>query len=201
MHETLLPPAHITRDKDFDSLYPPRMQQLSAKHWTPIHIAALAARFLADRPGSHILDIGSGIGKFCLVAAQHYPDCHFWGIEQRKELVRLAEKAQKRIGVENVTFIHGSFTQLDLSRFDHFYFYNSFYENLVDEEFHIDASIDYSLSLYEYYTHSLFEALANRPDGTKLATYHSFREIVPPSYGLVESPHNTNDFLKYWIKK
>lgn len=199
MSETLLSQCRVASNRDFDSLYPKRIQQLSGKHWTPVEVAVLAAGFLAEQRGARILDIGSGIGKFCLVAAQHYPDSHFSGVEQREKLVRLARKAQKSIGTENTTFVHGNFTQLDLNQFDHFYFYNSFYENLVDREFHIDEHIEHSLSLYEYYTHYLFKALEGRPNGTKLVTFHSFREVVPPGYSLVESLHNT--LLKCWIKE
>jgi hypothetical protein len=198
MNETLSDLALVTSDEDFDNLYPKRIRQLSGKHWTPVQVAILAAGFLAEQPGSRILDIGSGIGKFCLAAAQSCPDSHFSGVEQRKNLVRLSEAARRSTGIENVTFIHGNFAQLDLNKFDHFYFYNSFYENLVDDEFHIDESIEYSLSLYEYYTHYLFKALEIRPSGTKLVTFHSFREVVPPCYKLIESLHNT--LLKCWIK-
>ncbi|WP_288878914.1 methyltransferase domain-containing protein [Pedobacter panaciterrae] len=190
---------HFCSDQHFDNLYPRSIQQLSSKHWTPIGVAVLASEFLAERPGSRILDIGSGIGKFCLAGARQYPDSHFYGVEQRKRLIQFAEKAQKRTGIENATFIHGNFTQLDFTLFDHFYFYNSFYENLVDEEFHIDESTDYSLSLYEYYTHYLFNVLTERPSGTRLVTYHGFREVIPPGYRLVESPQNI--LLRCWIRE
>ncbi len=199
MSETLSDIYQFVSDQHFDNLYPKRMRQLSGKHWTPVQVATLASGFLAEQAGSRILDIGSGIGKFCLAAAQHNSNSHFFGIEQRKKLVQLAEKAKRSMAIENVTFLHGNFTQLELNQFDHFYFYNSFYENLVDEEFHIDESIEYSLSLYEYYTHYLFKALEGRPSGTKLVTYHSYREIVPSGYRLVESLHNT--LLRCWIKE
>ncbi|MFA6060696.1 MAG: class I SAM-dependent methyltransferase [Taibaiella sp.] len=199
MNETILDTDYFASDQHFDNLYPKRMQQLSGKHWTPVRIAATAAAFLAEQPGSRILDIGSGIGKFCLTAGHFHADSHFYGVEQRKKLIELADKAKRRTDIENATFIHRNFTQLDLNKFDHFYFYNSFYENLVDEEFHIDESIDYSLSLYEYYTHYLFKALEGKPRGTKLATYHSFREVVPPGYRLVENQQNT--LLRCWIKE
>jgi SAM-dependent methyltransferase len=186
-------------DDHFDNLYPKHIQMLSGKHWTPVRIATLAAEFLAGQHGYRILDIGSGNGKFCLAAAQYKPYSHFYGVEQRQTLIDLADRAKKDIGIENVTFIHGNFTKLDLSSFDHFYFYNSFYENLVDEEFHIDESVDYSLSLYEYYTDYLLNALDKKPAGTKLVTFHSYREVVPPGYYLVKSL--CGSLLRCWIKK
>lgn len=199
MKETSIAVNHFISDEHFDNLYPRHIRQLSGKHWTPIKVAELAGRFLGEHPGARILDIGSGIGKFCLAGAHYQPGSHFYGVEQRKKLIELAESAQRRTETENVTFIHGNFTQLDLNKFDHFYFYNSFYENLVDEEFHIDESIDYSVSLYDYYTHYLFKALEGKPSGTRLCTYHSFREVVPRGYRLVE--HLYGSLLRCWIKE
>lgn len=185
-------------DDHFDNLYPQRIQKISAKHWTPIHVAKAAAGFLAAEKGSRILDIGSGIGKFCLIGAKGNPENHFYGVEQRTTLIHLAEKVKKQMAIENTTFITGNFTQLDLHQFEHFYFYNSFYENLVDAEYHIDESIDYSLSLYLYYTQYLKTALEEKPAGTRLVTYHGFKEIVPQGYRLVES--HSNLLLRCWIK-
>jgi hypothetical protein len=197
MTKTLSTTTHFENDEHFNLLYPWSIRQHSERHWTPFGIALIAAGFLAEQPGSRILDIGSGIGKFCLIGGQHYPGSHFFGVEQRRELVRLAENAKQSTAIDNATFIHGNFTQLDLNRFDHFYFYNSFYENLVDEAFHIDESIDHTFSLYEYYTRYLFKALEGKPSGTRLVTYHCFREVVPSEYRLVAS---FNTFLRCWIK-
>jgi hypothetical protein len=199
MSETSISVEHFISDGHFDNLYPRHIQQLSGKHWTPLQVAGLAAEFLAGKPGSKVLDVGSGNSKFCLAAGHYSPHCHFYGVEQRKKLVQLANKARERTSMENVTFIHGNFTELDLSVFDHFYFYNSFYENLVEDEYHIDESIVHSVNLYEYYTDYLLEALDNRPVGTKLATYHSYREIIPPRYNLVTSVYG--GLLRFWIKE
>ncbi len=189
----------LASNEHFDSLYPPYIQRLSAKHWTPINAATLSAGFLAEKPGTRILDIGSGVGKFCLIGAYKKPDSHFYGIEQRKKLVQISDKTKKKMALENTTFIHGNFTKLNLSEFDSFYFYNSFYENLVDDECHIDKSIDYSVRLYEYYTRNLYSMLEERPVGTRLVTYHSFREGVPQGYRLVKTMLNT--LVQCWIKE
>lgn len=198
MNEAPTAISPFINDQHFDNLYSNRMQELSGKHWTPVQVAINAAGFLAEQPGSRILDIGSGIGKFCLVAGQSQPGSHFYGVEQRRELISVSDRAKRLTGIENVTFIHANFTQIDLNKFDHFYFYNSFYENLVEDEYHIDESIDYSLSLYEYYTHYLFKALEKKPRGTKLATYHGFREVVPSGYRQVDTVYNS---LRCWIKE
>ena len=182
----------------FNTLYPSSKHRLSDQHWTPIPIARAAAGFLGQDAGCRILDIGAGIGKFCLVAAAQQPRCHFVGIEQRKNLVRFAESARRQMGAQNVSFLTGDFQQVDFSHFDHFYFFNSFYENLAAEKSWIDNKVAHSLSLYEYYTNRLQERLAGVPAGTRLVTYHSFHEVVPASFKLVGSARDT--MLRYWIK-
>ena len=185
-------------DRHFDSLYPKYIQELSAKHWTPLKIAGIAAGYLAEQPNSRILDIGSGVGKFCIAAGSYYRDCHFYGVEQRGQLIDLAENAKEIAETANVSFIHGNFTQLDLDQYDHFYFYNSFYENLVDDDLHIDESIDHSVDLYEEYTDHLYRVLEQRPVGTRLTTYHNYREVVADSYYLVGT---YNNLLRFWVKR
>jgi SAM-dependent methyltransferase len=184
-------------DEQFHELYPKSIQALSRRHWTPLTIARKAADFLAAEAHSRVLDIGSGVGKFSLAAAYFKPDSHFFGIEQRKDLVIHAEAAAGTLNLSNVSFMHGNFTQLDLRNYDNFYFYNSFYENLATAD-KIDDSIDYSLELYNYYNRFLFRQLEQTPEGTRLATYHSLEDEVPPSFHVVGSA--INNFLKFWIK-
>ena len=74
-------PSYNLNDTNFDQMYPIRIQKLSKMHWTPIEIANKAAKFLAYRPGIKVLDIGSGVGKFCLVGANNHPDVSFYGVQ------------------------------------------------------------------------------------------------------------------------
>ncbi|MGI8819806.1 MAG: hypothetical protein ACR2ID_02870 [Chthoniobacterales bacterium] len=52
-------------DEKFDLLYPPEIRELSAIFWTPVRLAAEAARLLVPLPGTRVLDVGCGPGKFC----------------------------------------------------------------------------------------------------------------------------------------
>src|ERR1019366_2689686 len=114
-------------DDEFHSLYPQHIQKLAVLHWTPLKVAKNAAEFLVPADCVKVLDIGSGAGKFCLAASHYQPNGLFYGIEQRKNLIDCAVKAEYNLGLNNLTFLHGNFTQLDFTQFDHFYFYNSFY--------------------------------------------------------------------------
>lgn len=184
-------------DEQFDMLYPVRIRQLARRHWTPLKIALKAASFLAAEPGVTILDIGSGVGKFCLSAAHYKPHAHYCGVEQRKHLLDCAVTAKDTLQLQNVNFLHGNFTQLELKDYDHFYFYNSFYENLSGTD-KIDESIDYSGELYNYYNRYLFRQLQLLPNGTRLATFHSLEDEIPPCYHVVWS--SMDNLLKCWMK-
>lgn len=188
--------ALFSNDAAFDWMYPEHFQLLSLKHWTPLAVARKAAAFLTD-PGARVLDIGSGIGKFCLAAGYEFPETYFYGVEQRHELIYYAEEAKGYTRLNNVNFIYANITQINFKEFDHFYFYNSFYEN-IDPENQIDDTIEISESLYTYYTQYLFKALEERPSGTRLVTFHVSGEEVPLSYKLVDVFYNT--LLKMWIK-
>lgn len=190
--------ACFRNDASFDWLYPENIQKLSRRHWTPLSIAKKSARFLANGPGKKILDIGSGVGKFCIVGANFFPDNLFYGVEQRRELYDQALAAKTLTGIQNVDFIHGNFTQMEMGEYDNFYFYNSFFENL-DEQGRIDNLLEYSVSLYIYYSRYLFRALDARPSGTRLVTFHSLEEEVPPDYQVVEASPDL--LLKMWIKR
>ncbi|MES1224387.1 MAG: class I SAM-dependent methyltransferase [Bacteroidota bacterium] len=188
----------FTTDEQFHHLYPVSIQLLAKRHWTPLHITQRVAQYLAPTDNAKVLDIGSGVGKFCLAAAHCMPSALFYGVEQRKDLVAHAETARIRLGLENVHFIHRNFTQLDFHQFDHFYFYNSFHENLVATD-KIDDSIAYSTELYNYYNRYLYRKLEEMPSGTRLVTFHSLEEEVPPVYHLVEA--QVENLLKCWIKE
>lgn len=191
------PDNWFNNDDQFHRLYPTPIQSLATRHWTPLHITWRVAQYLAPAANVRVLDIGSGVGKFCLAAAHCMPSACFIGVEQRKDLVAHAETAKKIVGLSNARFIHRNFTQLDFKQFDHFYFYNSFYENLIATD-KIDDSIAYSTELYNYYNRCLYKKLDEMPSGTRLVTFHSLEEEIPPDYQLMEA--QVECLLKFWIK-
>jgi SAM-dependent methyltransferase len=184
-------------DDKFHNLYPFHIQKLADKHWTPLKVAKYAAEFLVPEDGAKVLDIGSGAGKFCLAASYYKPNGLFYGIEQRKDLLDCAVEAEYKLDLNNLSFIHGNFTQIDFKQFDHFYFYNSFYEN-IEGTAKIDHKIQYSLSLYNYYNSYLFNQLEKMPVGTRVATYHTWENQMPPEYYILKTQFDK--LLKFWIK-
>lgn len=191
------PDTWFREDDKFHQLYPAPTRSLARLHWTPLHIARSSAEYLVPHKDVKVLDIGSGVGAFCLAAAYYQPSASFSGVEQRKELVNHAEKAKALLGLTNAHFLHGNFTQLDFKQYDHFYFYNSFHENLTGTD-KIDDSIAYSVELYNYYNRYLYQELEDRPTGTRLVTFHSLEIEIPRSYQLVEA--RFGNLLKCWMK-
>ena len=184
-------------DLNFNSHYPKPIQDAAEKHWTRIEVAKKAAAFLATSPEVKVLDIGSGAGKFCLVAAHEYPLTNFYGVEQRQSLVDISDDLARELELNNVSFICDNICNIDFRKFDNFYFYNSFYENVPGTQ-KIDYSIKYSEDLYNFYNRYLYKQLDNKQAGTRLVTYHSFGSEIPRGYEVVKTDYN--DFLKFWIK-
>src|SRR5687767_13580979 len=100
----------LNSDDNFNTLYPLHIQRLAMRHWTPLRVTKTIVDFLTPGNKEHVLDIGSGVGKFCLAAACYKPAAFFEGIEQRGALVEIAKQAQVRLQVSNANFLHGDFT-------------------------------------------------------------------------------------------
>lgn len=182
-------------DKEFDDNFTGDMERHSARHWTPATIAKRAAKFLVNRPGVRVLDIGSGAGKFCIIGAA-CNDGLFIGVEQREKLCLLAVKTGLRYQLNNVRFINANITDIDFSKYDAFFFYNAFHENIEPDDA-IDATVDLNEGLYQLYTEQLTQKLFAMPKGTRLVTYWGNWE--PQGYELVY--RNGNDALRFWEKR
>ena len=188
---------YLKSDAEFDHLFPVHIQNLSAVHWTPLNVAAVAARFLSPDANARIIDIGAGVGKFCM-AGSMYANGIFTGIEQRKNFVNIGNKVIRQLNLSRVSLIHGNFTDFDLSCYTGIYFFNAFHENLVFEDA-LDNKIDMSTELYELYSAHLLNQLSTMPTGTRLATFWLAITEIPGSYRLQAS--HFNNLLKLWIKE
>ncbi|MBN9691352.1 MAG: methyltransferase domain-containing protein [Verrucomicrobia bacterium] len=184
------------RDELWDRLYPQRIQELSRSHWTPLRVARLAAEFLVQSPGTRVLDIGCGPGKFCLAGALTSPG-HFTGIEQRPHLHQVAQSTAAFAPSDQITFHCGNITQVEFAPFDAFYLYNPFEENL-ETLMRIDDSLSLRDELYDEYIEYVAGQLARAPLGTRVATYCGLCEEIPLGYDAEESPDYQR--LKLWRK-
>ncbi len=184
-------------DEAFDNLYPIYVRELSELHWTPLKVIKVAARFLATNENARIIDIGSGVGKFC-IAGSHYAPGTFTGIEQRKNFVRVSNKVAKELGPTKAEFIHGNFINMDLEGYTGIYFFNSFHENIVLAD-SLDEKIERTPELYQLYTDHLIAQLKRMPVGTRLATYWLSIPEIPGCYKLHAS--RFDGLMKLWVKE
>ena len=190
------PEEFSIEDEKFDQLFPPRIRQLSSIFWTPVAIAAEAAQLLVTAPGTRVLDIGSGAGKFCLIAAS-LTDGHFTGLEQRAELVAAARQAAATLQISNVEFLHANLLDVPFTEHDAFYLFNPFEENMHGHK--IDAEIPLSPMLFKKYTRHVAAQLGAQPLGTRVVTYMGYADDVPACYECEAT--RFGDDLKLWIKR
>ncbi|HTF18086.1 MAG TPA: class I SAM-dependent methyltransferase [Chryseolinea sp.] len=184
-------------DSDFDAIYPGGIRRHAEQHFTPLPVARRTAAFLVSEPGTKVLDIGSGAGKFCLIGAATTKG-HFTGIEQRKELVALSGRLAATYGITEVHFVHGNVMAIDFKAFDSFYLFNPFYENVRADK-RMDNAILLSPSLYESYSSYTSAKLAALPVGTRLATYFTPASMIPSDFKEVGSFEE--DKLVFWTKQ
>lgn len=189
-------PIYEKSDDEFDSIYSLKIQKLSSRHWTPVEVAKRAADFLVTNPSTKVLDIGSGVGKFCLVAAS-YTQAQFTGVEQRASLIRIAQKTVNRCNIERVKFIHADIRSVNFREFNAFYFFNSFEENLDFSE-RIDQATRLDAELFEEYTLYVRNQLDEAPKGTRVATYCTSSYEIPSSYDRVDTLAKGK--LNFWVK-
>lgn len=186
-----------TEDSLFNAIYPLQIKKLSERHWTPVEVAKLATDFLVNKPKCKVLDIGSGVGKFCLIGAAS-TDGSFYGVEQRAELVKLSQRIAKTHHINNVEFINSNITEISFSNFDAFYFYNPFYEN-IDDSLLIDNKVILDEKLYFAYTEYVINQLEQTHVGTRLVTYWSMNLDIPEGFVLEFTAYNGK--LNFWEKK
>ena len=185
------------KDDDFDGIYPEEVRPMAFTHFTPIEIAIRAAKFLVQKSGTKVLDIGSGAGKFCMIGSV-CTNGHFTGVEQRDNLHLLAEQILKKYQLKNINFINSNINQIEFSNYEAFYFFNPFYENIIQFE-KIDDAIDVKNDLYDEYSNYVKNQLDLMPLGTRLVTFFSAYDEVPISYQLISKDDRQK--ISMWEKK
>ena len=184
-------------DEKFDLIYPRQIREFSSLHWTPVAVAAEAAKLLVQAPGLRVLDIGCGPGKFSLVAAS-LTDGRFTGIEHRSDLVAAGRQAAADLGITNVEFVQGNVLDVAFADYDAFYLFNPFEENLLHGH-KIDRLVPLSPELFKRYTNHVSAQLGVRPIGTRVVTYMGYADDIPACYSCEEALFG--DDLKLWIKQ
>lgn len=183
-------------DEEFDSIYPVHIQKLSPFHWTPVDVAKTALDLLNIQEATTVLDIGSGVGKFCCLGGL-LTEGHFVGVEQRSELINISIKTVLDLNLSKVSFILGNVVNIDFKAFDAFYYFNPFFEQITPIAA-IDDQIELSRSNYKRYEKYVQDQFADLKIGTRIVTYCSEDFILPSSYTQVTSEFRGT--LSLWEK-
>jgi hypothetical protein len=183
----------------FDSVYPHAVQDVSARYWTPVSVALTGAAWLRDAGADSTLDVGSGAGKFCIVAALAR-NLEIQGVEQRATLIESAEHAARAYRA-TTAFHHTTIQNVDPRRFTAFYFYNPFGENQYPSEDRFDDLVELSSTrALRDVTHAECW-LDTAPAGTLALTYHGFGGRVPDTYALLKELQCRGGPLRLWQKQ
>lgn len=185
-------------DARFDRLYPKKIREFSKIHWTALDIALRATEFFECDRNTRLLDVGSGCGKFCVLAALKRPG-RFTGIEQRPNLVEAATQVARKFRLKKVKFIHGDMADLDWSKFNAFYLFNPFIENEF-KSIRIDKQIKMGPTKYKKYVATVKRKLDAAPTGTQVVTYYGFGGRMPAGYKRMRKEKAGRDFLELWVK-
>jgi hypothetical protein len=147
-----------------------------------------------------VLDVGAGVGKFCIVAAREVPTAKFVGVEWRPQLVRIAMLLARQAATTNAMFILADALEVNWSSYDSFYFFNPFAEQLFEPDEVLDATIAFEPANFTRYVNEVRQRLVRAPIGTRVATYHGFGGSRPPGYIRVEDGPVGPTRLELWIK-
>ncbi len=191
----------LEADRIFDELLPTPYREISRRHWTSAEVVRQVATWLEQVPReSKIIDIGSGVGKFCVLLALR-TNYRIYGIEQRASLHAISRRIRNENLLTKVDFIHGNMLDLDWDDYDILYLYNPFQEHVIDNGWtRIDQEIQFETKMFGKYTDEVFRQLAWANKGKILITYHGYGGVMPSSWQIVHTLAIGTGELCMWEK-
>jgi SAM-dependent methyltransferase len=193
----------VSPDEDvaFDSVYPTEIRRISRRFWTPVAVARRAAELFADAGVTRVLDVGSGVGKFALVAAATERQALFVGVEHRRHLVDIASRARDELGLPNARFRAADVTRMSWAGFGGVYLFNPLAENLFDGSDRIDDRVELSFKRLHRDAWRIERALRLAPLGMAIVTYHGASVRIPGCYALEVCEPAGTDWLRLWVRR
>ncbi len=192
--------GHAVTDRAVDRLYPEEIRRLSSRFWTPVKVAQVAAQLCAPTPETRVLDMGAGVGRFCLIGAV-VTGAEFVGVEFRRALVDIGREVLETAGVTRAKLLYGTIDDVDFAQFDAIYFFNPFEENLIERRWQMDHSVDLSKKRFADDVSRVEASLERARTGTRVVTYQGFGGTMPAAYELLEDDAAGVKFLRLWVKR
>lgn len=188
-------------DASFDRVIPSPWRASSDRYWTPVAVARRTVEWFVEHGGRRVLDVGSGIGKFCLVGAAA-SDLDFVGIEQRPHLVEAANALARELGLDaRARFVRATLDTFDVEGFDCLYLYNPFAENLYAPDSWLDSTVALNTDRFRADIRTVERILLGAPMGTKLITYFGFGGRVPNGFVPLRVAMIGDDTIRLWEKR
>lgn len=191
----------VIRDYAFDYFLPPALSAVSGEHWTPVRVAIRAARWFLETDARTVLDVGSGAGKFCVIAAL-VTGREVIGLEHRPALIAAATELARTFGVaDRVRFVEGAVGHTPLDGYDGYYLFNPFGENLLGTSGVLDAEVEVSHTRWLRDVQATEALLDRLPVGARVVTYNGFGGSFSDAYELTRVDLTATCTLKLWRKR
>lgn len=190
----------VVHDASFDAFLPAAVRRVSGQFWSPLRVAMRVGRWLDELGLAHVVDVGSGAGKLCVVAAL-VSQSRFTGVEQRSGLVAAARALARTFEVEDrVVFHERSIAAQGIPAADAYYLFNPFEENLHGPGDHIDETVALGLERYDHDVAVIEGLLDAMPAGTCVILYNGFGGRMPNSFDVVRHDGDPTRPLGVWRK-
>lgn len=185
-------------DEEFDELLSERSREYSSQFWTCVDAARVACEWLSDFRVGRLVDVGSGVGKFCTLASLLL-NRRVWGLERRGRLVFESRRLAQRLDAE-VVFVEGDVCSYSSRGFDAFYAYNPFGEYLFNERNRLDEDSPSTIAEYVRSATAVEAWLRSAPQGALLVTYNGLGGRIPGSFVEARSRVVRGNTLRLWVK-
>ncbi len=193
--------GQTSADDAFDRALPDALRDVSAHYWTPVRVARLAATWLRETQARTVIDIGSGAGKFCVVAAM-LTRCRFTGLEHRASLVAAARELAATFGVDDrVTFVHGGLDAAAGLAGDAYYLFNPFGDYTFRSTRFTDPDVTFTTESQQQDVAATAALLSRARPGTFVITYNGFGGSVPQGYEQIDAATRLPGTLRLWKQK
>ena len=198
-------------DLDLDQRLPDAHRWVSRLFWTPLEVVERGVAWLDELGVGDVLDVGSGVGKWCVGAALVDDSTRrYFGLEHRSDLVTVAAGLAASFGVaDRVTFHQGEVVDLltvpgpiaHLLSAPAFYFFNPFGENTAPDDERLDAAVELSEERFHRDVAAAEDLLEIAPPGTWVLVYNGFGGRMPDAYEPVRTDFDGFYVLRLWRKR
>ncbi len=206
--EPFLSPAEVAEalrrgdevaDAAFDQVYPSDVQEISDYQWTPLSVIDQVVELIEPDMRTRVLDVGSGVGKFCIAASLRAPGS-YTGVERRVDRHRLAEAARDRFGAIGASFVLGDALALDWGGFDVLYLYNPFQELVARIFGAVGDTLAYGPEVQSQSVQAARRKLRELRVGARVVLFHGLGDEMPPEFEPASSMPCPAGQLEVWVR-